>query len=244
MTDVYCGPAPTPQTLLWAWNLDLAAIGLCAAIVIAHRLRADRDGRGALAFAVAVLAVLFLSPLCALSAALFSARAVHHVLLVTLAALLLALAFPLRRQDRPRPDIGWVAGLNAAIFWLWHAPPLYAAAVGTPALYWLMQLSLLGSAVWLWRRILDPREAAGGAVFSLLGMTVQMGLLGALLTFASVPLYRPHLLTTVAFGLAPIDDQQLAGLVMWVPAALPYLAAALYRCWPMLGLASPSRTAS
>ncbi|MDQ8028281.1 MAG: cytochrome c oxidase assembly protein [Brevundimonas sp.] len=54
-----------------------------------------------------------------------------------------------------------------------------------------------------------------------------MGLLGALLTFADDALYAPHLLTTLAWGLTPLEDQQTAGLIMWAPAAALYLAAAL-----------------
>jgi len=56
---------------------------------------------------------------------------------------------------------------------------------------------------------------------------VQMGLLGALLTFAEHPLYAPHLATTLAWGLTPLEDQQAAGLIMWAPAAALYLAGAL-----------------
>ncbi len=55
-----------------------------------------------------------------------------------------------------------------------------------------------------------------------------MGLLGALITFAARPLYAPHFLTTLAWGLEPLEDQQLAGLIMWAPAAGFYLAAALF----------------
>ncbi len=56
---------------------------------------------------------------------------------------------------------------------------------------------------------------------------VAMGTLGALLTFAGRALYAPHLLTTQSFGLSPIEDQQIAGIVMWAPASLVYLLAAL-----------------
>lgn len=232
MGEVYCGPAPTPQSLAGAWSLDATALGLCALAVAVHLWVRPAERPTALASGLIVLALLFLSPLCALSAALFSARAAHHVLLVALAAPLLALAFPAR--GRPRLGIGWPALLHGFVFWLWHAPSVYAAGVGHSSLYWLMQASLLGTGVWLWRRVLDPREPAGGVLVALLGTTLQMGMLGALLTFSTTPLYGPHLLATAPFGLSPVEDQQLAGLIMWVPAALPYLAAALWRSWPML----------
>ena len=232
MEAVYCGPAPTPATLMAMWRFDAAALGLCALLLAVH-LRVRRAERSsALAGSLVVLALLFLSPLCALSAALFSARAAHHLLLVAVAAPLIALAFPMR--GRPAIAIGWLALLHGFVFWLWHVPSLYAAGIGNPALYWLMQGSLLATGFWLWRRVFDLRETAGGVLLALLGTTLQMGMLGALLTFATSPLYGPHLLTTAPFGLSPREDQQLAGLVMWVPAALPYLAAALWRCWPML----------
>jgi putative membrane protein len=64
-------------------------------------------------------------------------------------------------------------------------------------------------------------------VAALLATTVLMGLLGALLTFAPVALYAPHTLTTAAWGLTPLEDQQTAGLIMWIPAAGVYLASAL-----------------
>ena len=58
---------------------------------------------------------------------------------------------------------------------------------------------------------------------------------GALLTFAGQELYAPHLATTAPFDLSPLEDQQLAVLIMWVPASLPYLAAALFRLAGLLG---------
>jgi putative membrane protein len=88
-----------------------------------------------------------------------------------------------------------------------------------------MQLSLLVSAFLFWRAVLQ--SGVSGSVAALLATMVQMGLLGALITFAGAPLYAPHWLTTTAWGLTPLEDQQLAGLIMWVPAAAVYLAAAL-----------------
>lgn len=68
---------------------------------------------------------------------------------------------------------------------------------------------------------------------------MQMGFLGALLVFASGPLFATHFMTTQAFGLTPLEDQQLAGLLMWVPAFLPYAGVALSKVaaliWPRQG---------
>ncbi len=231
VADVYCGPAPTPASLWGAWNFDIVALALCAGLVLAWRF--SGGGRGwPLAGGIGLLALLFLSPLCALTAALFSARALHHVLLVAVAAPLLASAWPTGR--RGRLGLGWIATLHAAVFWVWHVPAVYGAAITDDLGYWAMQFSLLGTGFWFWRRVLDRREHAGVAAAAMLGTIMQMGMLGALLTFAASPLYAPHAGTTMAFGLSALQDQQLAGILMWVPAALPYLAVALARAWPLL----------
>lgn len=128
MVEAYCGPAPQPQALLAAWNADAVALALCGALVAVHLAAGPRKGRLPLACAVAVLLVLFVSPLCALTVALFSARVAHHVLLVAVAAPLLALAFPQRRPAR-RLSLVWPVALHAAVLWLWHVPELYAAAI-------------------------------------------------------------------------------------------------------------------
>lgn len=224
----YCGPAPGPDTLMSSWNFDPVALGVCAALVALH-VSMRGDGRVTLGAALAVLLVLFVSPLCALTTALFSARALHHVALVALAAPLLAAAFPLRAHARRRLPLSALAGLHAVALWFWHWPPAYAVAIWEAPAYWAMQASLAGTAFAMWRRVLSPREPAGATLGALLFTIVQMGMLGALLTFAGRPLYQAHLLTTEPFGLSPLDDQQLAGLLMWVPAALPYLGAALWR---------------
>ncbi len=229
--EVYCGPAPEPETLAAAWNFDLPALLLCAAIAACAVYRGNMRTLP-LAGGLTLLCLLFLSPLCALTAALFSARAAPHILLVAFVAPLLALAVP--AAGAARIGIALVAGLHAVVFWFWHLPPGSAAAITDPVLCWTMQLSLLATGFWLWRRIFDRRESAGSVLLALLFTTVQMGMLGALLTFASAPLYTPHLLTTLPFGLTALQDQQLAGVLMWVPAALPYLAAALHRAWPLL----------
>lgn len=227
MTPAYCGPAPVPETLMTAWNADLAALALCAVLIVAHGGRGRRAGRLSLALAVVLVLVLFISPLCALTVALFSARVAHHVLLVAVAAPLLALAFPERSGAPRRVGLSALVILHAAIVWLWHAPAVYEVAIRGALPYWAMQASLLGSAVFLWRRVLSPGVGTGPALMALLATATQMGMLGALLTFARQPLYAPHADTTIPYGLTPLADQQLAGLVMWVPAALPYLLAAV-----------------
>jgi putative membrane protein len=241
MDQVYCGPPPTPQTLASAWAFDPVAIGLCVVLVAIHfRLGGRRPA--ALSLGIGLLALLFLSPLCALTSALFAGRALHHVLLVAVVAPLLAIAYCASRPAGRILPLAGIGVLQAGILWFWHVPAVYERAIFSSPLYWLMQLSLLGSGYLLWRGVLDRRQPAGTVLFVLLGTIVQMGMLGALLVFAGTPLYAPHLATTQAFGLSPLDDQQLAGLIMWVPAALPYLAAALYRVsFSLSETASPRR---
>ena len=216
----YCGPGPGPGEWLARWNLDpvlIAALAVGLAWVV---WRASGRERALGAGAVLVLTVVFVSPLCALSSALFAARTVHHVLLVAVAAPLIAGSLP----KRPAGPLALATAAQAMVFWAWHVPTAYGWALSNDAVYWLMQASLLGTAVWFWAAV--RRASAPGAVAALLLAMVAMGLLGALLTFTGQPVYAPHFLTTAAWGLSPLEDQQAAGLIMWAPAAAVYLAAA------------------
>lgn len=239
----YCG-SPVVWADLWGrWNLDpVLILGLMvSAVVGVHNLR-GRPRRQILAFASALLAVaiLFVSPLCALTVSLFSTRVVHHVLLMMLVAPLLVVATPGRWLSKGK-GLGALAVSSAAL-WLWHAPDAYLSTYGHAAVYWLMQASLLGSAYWLWSVLLKGSGAVAAGIA--LASAIQMGLLGALLVFAPEPLYLPHFATTAEFGLSPLEDQQLAGLILWVPANLPLLGVVLYRLVAGLSPAGASRNAS
>lgn len=217
----YCGPGSTPADWLVRWNLDpLLLLALAGLVGLSAWRLAGRERAAALA-GVAVLALIFVSPLCALSSALFSARTVHHVLLVAVAAPLLAWSLSARRVG----PLALATAVQVAVFWAWHAPPAYAAALSNDGVYWLMQASLFASALWFWMAVRAASTLA--SVCALLAATVLMGLLGAIITFAPEALYAPHLLTSVAWGLTPLEDQQAAGLIMWAPAAGLYLVAAL-----------------
>ncbi len=217
--EPYCGLAPAAEE--WRWNLDPALLSVLAiiTILVVWRLRGHERALGL--GALVVLSIGFVSPLCALSSALFAARTVHHVLLVAVAAPLIAWALPTRRAG----PLALATAVQAAVFWGWHAPSAYAAALSNDLIYWGMQFSLLASAVWFWAGV--RRASAPAAVGNLLIAMVAMGLLGGLLTFADQPIYAPHLLTTQDWGFTPLADQQAAGLIMWAPAAAVYLAAAL-----------------
>ncbi len=233
----YCGPAPQRDTLLLHWNFDpLLILGLLVLAGIHLMLRARGGPRGedaAFTGGWLVLVIAFVSPLCALSVALFSARAAHHLMMVALAAPLIAWAWRARFSalvTGERSALVWLVptALHIGLFWFWHAPDPYGAALQWVPLYWLMQGSLGLSALLFWGVVMAPRPSHGPAeVLAITTAMSLMGLLGALLTFAGSPLYGPHLLTTEAFGLGALEDQQLAGLLMWVPGALPYLIAAV-----------------
>ena len=233
----YCGPAPVPDDIWARWNFDpllMALLGLLALAVGRGRSSNARAGWTA----IALMAVIFVSPLCALSSALFSARVLHHVLLVGVVAPLLALAFPVWRGGSP--PLAALVATSAVILWLWHAPGLYAWGLASIEAYFLMQASLLGSAWLMWRAILSPATPSGAALVALVATIGQMGLLAALIVFAPGPLYAVHLASTAPWGLDPLADQQLAGLLMWVPAILPYLGVGLWLAWSSLRRSEPA----
>ena len=223
----YCGAAPVPAEWLGRWNWDPLLIG-CLAIGIflwgRWTAAAKPLERQRLGLAAVLLALLFISPLCALTSALFSARVTHHVLLTAAVAPLLMLSIPRASFPKTGSLTLWTF-VQAAVFWAWHSPNLYSAALSNDAVYWLMQASLLASAFGFWVALRRSNEAA--AITGLLLSMVQMGLLGALITFAGTPLYAPHFSSTAAWSLSPLEDQQLAGLIMWIPSAGIYLGAAL-----------------
>lgn len=231
MTDfsnAYCGPPALPGGVWQAWNTDPWLLGVLTVLAIAGGVYALSRGRSAGARNPALLAVwliafvLFVTPVCALAVALFSVRVVNHIVLVAVLAPLLAYALGGRRLTG---GLTGAVGVHTVIFWFWHAPSPYAAALSHDDMYWAMQLSLLASAVWFWRALMARWHDLTVTAATLAGFAAQMGLLGALIAFAPDALYAPHLMTTQAWGLEPLEDQQLAGLIMWVPGVLPYLAA-------------------
>ncbi|MBS9719316.1 cytochrome c oxidase assembly protein [Tianweitania sp. BSSL-BM11] len=232
MDTTYCGPAPVPETWATQWNFDPVALGLCALLLVALPAIEPRR-RAAYLLGTLGIALLFISPLCGLTAALFSVRVVHHVILAAVLAPLFAWAMPVRALASAGQSLSLVVLLHAAIFWFWHAPSVYDEAVASAVFYWLMQVTIFGSAFWMWQQVFHrPQPAA--AILALLATVVQMGMLGALLTFQGDAIYATHAWTTQPFGLSPLEDQQLAGLIMWVPAAAPYLVVALIRLLAML----------
>jgi putative membrane protein len=215
----------------------LCALGALAFVLWRYR-RHGAGGRDAILLLL-LLVVAFVSPLCAMSSALFSARALHHVILISIAAPLAALLLPQNNRllDRIPASASFLG--HTAILWAWHLPGPYAWALSGSAAYWILEMPLLLTAVLLWRDILHPRRIGLGLGVCA-GTLLQMSLLGAILTFASAPLFEAHFLTTEAYGLSALEDQQLAGLLMWVPASLIYVAAFLLRVRDLMAQASLS----
>ena len=231
----YCGPPPVPSDWFSAWNLDpyliagLVVVSLSGALWVRRQQQLeDQAGRGrAFAVALAAAVLAFLSPLCAMTVALFAARSLHHLVIIGLLAPALALAVPLLRV-RVAPCF---LALSAAL-WLWHVPQVYSAAWDHAQIYWALQAALLLPAWGFWSAVLHRSDLAH--VVWLIPLIGQMGLLGALLTFAPHPFYLEHLAHTERFGLSALQDQQLAGLIMWVPGMVPIAVLGGIMGWRLL----------
>lgn len=242
MFQPYCGAAPDPGAAWAAWNPDPVLIGALVAAALAYGMTWGRvaSARERVAFGAgwSLFFIAFVSPLCALTSALFAARVGHHVAVLTLGAGLLVLATPRERLERlfNGRTLLWSATAGQAILlWFWHAPGAYGWSLTGDIQYWIMQAGLIGAALLFWRGVrLAPVQHA---LLALIATMVQMGALGALITFAGEPLYAPHFATTLAWGLTPLEDQQAGGLIMWAPAAGAYLAAALILLMRRVGFA-------
>jgi len=213
-------------------------------------------GWRAVAFAagLATVALALASPLDALSRVRFAAHMAQHMLLIMVAAPLLVLGAPglpimvalppawrrrlgrLRRHPAMaagrrlllRPMVAWA--LHVGALWAWHLPAPYQAALASDVVHAAEHASFLGTAGLFWWVVLsrDGRRglAPGFAVLYLFAAALQGSALGALLTLAPAPLYPLQAAESASWGLPPLADQQLAGLIMWVPADLVYLGAA------------------
>lgn len=154
---------------------------------------------------------------------------IQHLLIMAVMAPLYTLARPLPQwlaaTGRPgrwlfRPLLRLsrypirVAGLQGIVIWFWHAPKFYNLALADPWWHLVEHAGFALGAGLFWWSVLSRRSAA--ALPALLFTFMHTGMLGALLTFAQAPLYGDRL---------DLQDQQLAGLIMWVPGGLPYLLA-------------------
>jgi putative membrane protein len=125
-----------------------------------------------------------------------------------------------------RPSIAW--WVHAVALWVWHAPQLFQATLRNEWVHAAQHLSFFGSALlFSWSLFYGSNRSSYGASFLYIFTTaVHTSILGALLTFSGQVWYPAYARST-AWGLTPLEDQQLGGLIMWLPAGLVYLGAAL-----------------
>lgn len=146
------------------------------------------------------------------------------MMLVLIAAPLIALALPISIPRRGSQWLWSTAGLFFAALWFWHMPRPYDATFSSTPWYWLMHITLFGSSILLWRELLhQATEHTTTVLLAGFLTSTQMCLLGAMLTLAGRPLFDVHFLTTPLWSLTPLQDQQLGGIIMWVPGTLLFL---------------------
>ncbi len=205
------------------------------------------------------LVLSLVSPLHELGESLFSAHMAQHELLMLASAPLLVLSRPLvpmlwalpvgarkalgqwskgpsvQRTWRflTRPMAAW--WIHAAALWLWHAPQLFQATLENEWIHSAQHISFLGSALLFWWSLFyaHGRASYGASFLYVFTTAVHTSILGALLTFARTIWYPGYESTTRTWGLIPLEDQQIGGLIMWVPAGIVYLVAglALFALW-------------
>jgi putative membrane protein len=203
--------------------------------------------------ALLALVVALVSPLDYLSEQLFAAHMMQHLILILIAAPLLALSdLPLvllwglpsgvaqrlgRIWNRMRPAFQGLARplscwlLFTLILWVWHSPSLFEAALQHATVHALEHLAFLLSAMLFWnvviRTVAHRGDTHPGIVLYLFTTAMQSGLLGALLTFAAQPWYPTYVAAAPRWDVTPLDDQQLAGLIMWLPMGAVFTVFAL-----------------
>jgi putative membrane protein len=220
--------------------------------------------RNAAAFAAGwlCLAIALVSPLDPLGSRLFSAHMLQHEMLMVLAAPLLVVAKPLAvwvwalplqwRRATGRffhhrawrapwlvltsPPGAWL--VHALALWLWHVPTLFEAALRSNWVHTLQHFSFLFTALLFWWSALGQtvRAGQGAALVYLFTTMIHSSALGALLTLSPVVWYPAYESTAPMLGLSALEDQQLGGLVMWIPAGTAYFATGLLLATRWIGL--------
>ena len=199
------------------------------------------------------LAAALASPLDVLSGTLLAAHMAQHGLLVAVAPPLLVLgnpgvafiwALPPSWRGRIATYTRWrfwaalghtvsqplpAAAMHGLALWVWHIPEAFDAAAANYPLHLLEHACFLGTALLFWRAILGAgsSQRIGSALAAAFATLFHGGLLGALITLAPGALYAHYAEPARRWGLSAIEDQQLAGLMMWVPMGIVYLGACL-----------------
>ena len=207
-----------------------------------------------------IAAVALMPPIATLSEILFSVHMTQHTLLMLVAAPLMAFgrpllavlwAFPAARRERiaaavRRPRVlhawRWLTAplaaflLQAIALWIWHLPSLYQAAIADDGVHAVQHLSFVFTAALFWWAMAHGRygrQGYGLAVVYVFLTAMHSGALGALLTVAPSPWYGHYVEQAAATHGDALGDQQLAGLLMWVPAGVIFivLGLALFAAW-------------
>ncbi|MFL5295143.1 MAG: cytochrome c oxidase assembly protein [Phenylobacterium sp.] len=219
--------------------------------------RATQAGRFALG--IALLAGATLSPLHQLGGRSFTAHMAEHELIMLAAAPFLVWSRPLgvmlwalpvlARQalaEIPRSRAGaglwhgltdpWIATvLQAAALWIWHLPSLFDRALKSEAWHAAQHLAFFATALLFWSAMLSPRRSPWVSAACLFVTSMVTGALGAFMALSQSPWYGPYAaLGLAAFGLSPAQDQQLAGVLMWVPGGLVHAVVAIALVAPQL----------
>ncbi len=197
------------------------------------------------------LVIALITPVDALGNESFAAHMVQHEVLMLCAAPLLVLGRPLapylwampiawRRRLGQLAKTDWFSAgwravthplsawtIHAVALWVWHAPGLFELALRDGAVHTLQHLTFLLSALVFWWAVFNARsDSIGLAIFYLFTTAIHTSVLGALLTFSD-SLWYPTYNNEPPFALSALEDQQLGGLIMWVPGGTVYLIAAL-----------------
>jgi len=225
------------------------------ASVVAGRSAQARHGLSVACFAAGwlALALALLSPLDEIAEQLFSAHMVQHELIMIIGAPLIVIARPMPTilwafSRRWRRAIGRLIHAHAirsawhratgpfaaclihgVVIWTWHIPSLFQLTLHSEVVHAVQHFSFFGSAVLFWWSVIHvhARSRRGTAIISLFATAIHTSVLGALLTFSPTPWYPYYGSLGGRWGLSPIADQQLAGLIMWIPASVAYLVACL-----------------
>ena len=172
---------------------------------------------------LAVLAVL-LPPLAAMGEHLFAAHMAQHLLLIAVAAPLLVaggVRLPLR------PLTAWLGFVG--IFLFWHWPAAFRWASDRLLTEWLEMLSILFAALLFWSAALTGNTLSyGGRALLVMTAAVATDLPGVVMVFSPTDFTQMPHENAAAFGLSPLADQQIAGLLRWVPANLVFFAIATF----------------
>jgi putative membrane protein len=221
---------------------------------LAKRASTPPSGAGLFLSGWTVLALALASPLHEAGERSFTMHMIEHELIMLVAALLLAssnsgaiLAWGLPRPLRLALGGGWKSPLQrlwkrltepvtatvvqGVVMWAWHAPPLFDRALDSFGWHMAQHSCFFLSSLLFWWAMLHPRSRSTGygtSAACLFATSLIGGALGALMSFSSSPWYAQYAaMGMTGIGIDPVDDQRLAGLIMWIPGGLVHGAAAL-----------------